>query len=295
MDWQQLKNFYLIVKLGSVTRAAEASFRTQSALSQQISRLEQDLNCTLFKRIGKAALSLTDEGEEVFKFAEDVFLRERDLQERLGGISSVANGAVYLAAPYAVLEFLLADLLGEFFGQFPKISLHIFHHQPQTALDQLAAGEIDFAFLHDSTIPHTFERHPWKKGRYMFVLPHGHPLLSKKDLQLADILQYPLNLSTRHVKLSARDKLDKTCQELGLTYKVALESPNVLLKFNYVMRGIGISFNLCYEAMIEQFSNRLAFIEMPDIFPGETISIALRKHMSMASYKKNFLNFILEK
>ncbi|MEG2173666.1 MAG: LysR family transcriptional regulator [Desulfovibrionaceae bacterium] len=294
MDWQQLKNFYLIVRLGSMTRAAEASFRTQSALSQQINKLEQDLHCTLFKRIGKTALLLTKEGEEVLQFAEDIFLRERYLYEQLDKLSSTAGGTVHIAAPYAVLEFLLVDLLGEYAQQFPEISLHILHQQPQTAIDQLAGGEIDFAFLHNSTIPHTFEKYPWKKGHYMFVVPHGHPVLLKEKPHLADIIQYPLNLATRHVKLSARDKLDKTCQEMGLTYKVAVESPNVLLKFNYVMRGIGISFNLCYDAMIEQFSDRLAFIGLPDIFPDETISIALRKNSVLTSYKKHFLDFILK-
>ena len=47
MEWQQLLGFYHVAKTGSFTRAAEATFRTQSALSQQVRALEEELDCPL--------------------------------------------------------------------------------------------------------------------------------------------------------------------------------------------------------------------------------------------------------
>jgi len=59
MEWQQIIGFYYVAKLSSFTKAADATFRTQSALSQQIENLEQELECQLFERIGKRKLRLT--------------------------------------------------------------------------------------------------------------------------------------------------------------------------------------------------------------------------------------------
>ena len=57
MEWQQLLGFYQVARLGSFTRAAAATFRTQSALSQQVKALEEELDCRLLERLGKAAIA----------------------------------------------------------------------------------------------------------------------------------------------------------------------------------------------------------------------------------------------
>lgn len=292
MDWQQLKSFYTIVKLGSMTRAADAMFRTQSALSQQISKLEAELHCTLFKRIGKSFMHLTDEGEKLYQYAEEAFLRERELFDQLDTLSTVSSGSLYLAAPYAVLEFLLGDVLRDFSQEHPQIALHIFHETPQVCIEQLMNGSVDLAFIHDSTIPKSLERYPWKKGRYMFVIPKEHPLAQKKKPTLRDILQYPLNVPSQNSKFSARERLDKICYEMNYKYKIALETSNVLLNINYAIRNIGISFVLCYDPIIAQFSDRALFIGMPDIFPDEMISIIIKKQ-ALFSSKNLLLQFLL--
>ena len=63
MEWQQLLGFYQVAKLGSFTKAAEATFRTQSALSQQVKALEDELGGRLLERLGKRRLKLTAAGE----------------------------------------------------------------------------------------------------------------------------------------------------------------------------------------------------------------------------------------
>ena len=66
MEWQQIIGFNYVAKLGSFTKAANATFRTQSAISQQIKNLEEELGCQLLERIGKRNLRLTSAGERFF-------------------------------------------------------------------------------------------------------------------------------------------------------------------------------------------------------------------------------------
>lgn len=293
MDWQQLKSFYTIVKLGNMTRAAEAMFRTQSALSQQINKLESDLDCVLFNRVGKSNFHLTDAGEALYQFAEQTFLRERDLLQRLEEINNVLSGAVHLAAPFAVLEFLLGDIICDFKRTYPKIALHIFDKSPQACIDMVTRGSVDLAFVHDSTIPTALKRHAWKTGHYTFAAPKGHPLTELREPGLQDFLRYPLNLPSPHAKFSAREKLDRRCYELGLKYRVSLETPNILLNIGYTLRDVGVSFILSYDKMIRDYSDRLVFFTLPDIFPDETISLIHRGGGNMTQHAEAFLDVVL--
>ena len=77
MEWQQILGFYHVAKLGSFTKAAEATFRTQPALSQQIKHLEDELECRLLERSEKygdgimatypTSVNGIDELKDVFK------------------------------------------------------------------------------------------------------------------------------------------------------------------------------------------------------------------------------------
>ncbi len=72
MEWRHILAFYHVAKLGSFTKAAEVLFKTQSALTQQIKALEDELGFPLLERIGKKKLKLTQAGEKFFVFAEEV-------------------------------------------------------------------------------------------------------------------------------------------------------------------------------------------------------------------------------
>ncbi len=64
MEWQQLLGFYQVAKLGSFTKAAEATFRTQSALSQQVKALEEELGAQLMERLGQTPLASSPRREK---------------------------------------------------------------------------------------------------------------------------------------------------------------------------------------------------------------------------------------
>jgi DNA-binding transcriptional LysR family regulator len=291
MDWQQLKCFHATVKLGSVTRASSAMFRTQSALSQQISRLESRLQCKLFQRIGKH-MKLTTEGEILFKFAEEMLLRERTVLEQLDVLSEKSAGTIHIGAPHALHCFLLMDVLHDYHKEFPRIILKIYERHPQNCIDMVLQGELNFCFTHQSTIPITLNSVPWRKARYMFLVPYAHPLLAKKSIGIEDIIQYPINLPSKNFKFTARDKFEAVCNKYSLEYHVSVDAGNVFVNIEYAARGMGIAFMLCYDKMIAKYSGQVHFISLPQVFPDETISIAFRKDGLAPKYKKDFLEFV---
>ncbi len=294
MEWQYLKGFYTIAKLGSVTRAADALFRTQSALSQQVAKLEQSLECTLFQRVGKNSLQLTTEGKEVFAFAEKMFLHERSLTEKLKALSQNYEGYIYLSAPYAVHQYILSQVLCTFLQQYPNILLHIFDYTPHRCIESVQRGQADFCIVHESSVPSSMHITPWLRGQYMVVVPKGHPLEKLERIELEDIVQYPLNLPRPNVKASARDKLDRACELAGLSFHTIVESPNAAINITYATKGVGIAVQLCYPHTIAHFKDRASFLPLTHIFPDENLVIAMRKEGEANAQKDEFLRFLFE-
>ena len=92
MEWQQLLGFYQVAKLGSFTKAAAATFRTQSALSQQVKALEEELDCQLLERLGKRRLRLTPAGEKLLAFAQGLLAQWETLTEELRDLKGRPQG-----------------------------------------------------------------------------------------------------------------------------------------------------------------------------------------------------------
>ncbi len=121
MEWQQIIGFYHVARLGSFTKAAEATFRTQSALSQQVKGLETELCCLLFERIGTRRIRLTPEGEKFLGFAEEVLQKFELVVDSMREKNGIHRGTLRLAAPFTTLYHLLPQVIRGYSEQFPHV------------------------------------------------------------------------------------------------------------------------------------------------------------------------------
>ena len=88
MDWDKLKIFHAVAEAGSFTNATINLNLSQSAISRQIQSLEQDLKVQLFERHARG-LTLTENGEYVFKTAHEVITKVIELETSLGDQISI--------------------------------------------------------------------------------------------------------------------------------------------------------------------------------------------------------------
>ncbi len=277
-----------------MTRAAEQQYRTQSALSQQIARLEEELGCRLLERIGKKGFVLTRAGEEFYQFTENVLLQKKNIQDRLKELSGEYAGTISIAAPYSALCFVLPDILKKYREAYPEVILQIFEKSPQDSLDFLRRGFIDFGVIHGSVALSSMAVTEWITGKYMLIVPHGHELTRRSPVTLEDIARYPLNLAGKNYKFSGRDNLDRKFEEADLTYRIGVEASNPLLNLEYASLGFGISFLFCYDGTLEKaYGDKLTFISMEHILPSEPVSIVCRAGSGLTDYKKKFLEMLV--
>ena len=215
MEWQQLVGFYHVAQLGSFTRAAEATLRTQSALSQQIKALEEEFSCRLLERIGKRRLQLTAAGEKLLAFAQSVLSHYENLQEELAAIKKLPHGRLQVAAPFTTLFHLLPNLLQEYRRRFPHVQLTILDRPQESVLQLVKTGFADFGFVRESIVPGDLQTRRWQQVRTVLMTPPDHPLARSGRVSLQDIAEYPLIVPPAGFRFSGRQTLAGTFCQIG--------------------------------------------------------------------------------
>jgi DNA-binding transcriptional LysR family regulator len=122
MDWDKLRIFYAVAEAGSFTHAGESLNLSQSAISRQISALEDSLKVTLFHRHARG-LILTEQGEVLHSTARDVFAKLAMTEAMLTESKVRPRGPLKVTTTFAFGVKWLTPRLGEFLELYPDIQL----------------------------------------------------------------------------------------------------------------------------------------------------------------------------
>ena len=124
MDWDKLRIFQAAAQAGSFTHAGETLNMSQSAVSRQVSGLEQDLGVPLFHRHARG-LILTEQGEELFRTANDVLVRLDTVRSRLAESADKPSGVLRITTTVGFGSTWLTKRLGEFVSLYPSVNVHL--------------------------------------------------------------------------------------------------------------------------------------------------------------------------
>lgn len=124
VDWDKLRIFHAVADAGSLTHAGEALNLSQSAVSRQISALEDTLGVPLFHRHARG-LILTEQGELLSRTVKDVFHKLAMVETRLAETKDRPSGPLRITTTVAFGAFWLTPALKEFVGLFPDIDVSL--------------------------------------------------------------------------------------------------------------------------------------------------------------------------
>lgn len=122
MDWDKLRIFHAAAAAGSFTHAADTLGLSQSAVSRQVSSLEQDLKVPLFHRHARG-LVLTEQGELLYHTAQDVLMKLESAKVKLTDSKERPNGELKVTTTVGLGTAWLAPRLGEFLDLYPDIQI----------------------------------------------------------------------------------------------------------------------------------------------------------------------------
>ncbi len=124
MDWDKLRIFHAVAEAGSFTHAGEELNLSQSAVSRQISALEESLSVPLFHRHARG-LVLTEQGELLYRTAHEVFGKLAMTQAQLTESKDRPKGPLKVTTTVAFGSTWLAPRMREFIEVYPEIELHL--------------------------------------------------------------------------------------------------------------------------------------------------------------------------
>ncbi|HWK14487.1 MAG TPA: LysR family transcriptional regulator [Rhizobiaceae bacterium] len=124
LDWDKLRVFHAAAEAGSFTHAAETLHLSQSAISRQVSALEQDIGVPLFHRHARG-LVLTEQGEMLYRTAHDVLMKLESVKLRLTEAKDRPSGLLRVTTTVGLGTAWLTARIPEFLEMYPDIQIQL--------------------------------------------------------------------------------------------------------------------------------------------------------------------------
>jgi len=238
MELHQLRYFVAVAETGSFSRGAERCGITQPSLSQQILKLESELDQRLFDRLGRS-VQMTPSGRILLPRAQRILAEVNSAANAVQQDVSSGKGSLTIGAIPTIAPFLLPDALNELRQRFPDSELHICEDTTDQLTRKLVRAEIDCAIMSPPVEePHLAEEKLFVEELFA-ILPKGHPLSGTGDLKLSMLDgQDAIVLQPMHC-LSAQ--VDAFCKAEHVARNVSCTTSQLTTLYNLVALGMGLS------------------------------------------------------
>ena len=238
MELAQLEVFLMVAREHRFSRAAEKLFRTQSAVSQTIRKLEVELGEALFDRSSREGV-LTDAGKVLVEYAEKLLNLRREAAESLVELRELQKGKLVIAANEFTALYLL-PILAEFRRLHPMIKITVQRALGSHIPDDVLRYRAEFGVLsyepQEPSVPSVVV----SLDELVFVVPPKHPLASAKQVS---IRQLGAESFVAHIVSSPyRDKVLQLFKTHKTPLHMDLELPTLQAIKQFVALGSGVAF-----------------------------------------------------
>ena len=278
--------FIKAIETGSFTKAAEELGYTQSAISQMVQSLEEELSTTLILR-SRTGITLTPDGEEFLPFIRNICNSHRELLEKQKEMEGLQSGLIRIGTFSSVSCNWLPGLMKDFKEQYPSVHFELYQGGYTNISDWIKEGTVDFGFVNPKAVS-KLTTIPLQEDEMLAVLPKEHPLSTQTIVSLKDLTKEPYIL------------LD----EIGLSEPLTVFQqnnlePNIQFRvyddyaiMSMIEKGLGISI------LPKLVLSRCPYhIETKVISPSvaRTISLAYKDKKVLPIASRYFIDFIIER
>lgn len=228
MELRQLKYFVEVGRLGSFSLASKSLFITQSTISQQIRKLEEELGVELLTRDTRH-VTFSDYGEQFYPCAVQVLEEAKAGAERIRDVKDLKVGRLSVGATYSFGPLLKQTVL-DYYRLYPHIRLDLLITSKEDLQQKLLDRELDVALTYKSPLGEDhIESHLLFRSRLCLVGRIGELKGVGKTVSVQDLTRFPLALPSKG--LQARDTLEDVlfAQNVNLDIRLEINSVRTLL------------------------------------------------------------------
>lgn len=277
--------FMKVIELGSFTKAAAELNYSQSAVSQAVKALEEELGTSLLSRI-RHQPALTRDGEAYLPYIQSIASGEAALERKRKEMAGLQGGEIRLGAFTSVGRNLLPSLIKGFHEQYPDVSFEILQGEYDSIRAWLENGQVDLGFINLS-MAGQLESQAIYQDEMVAVLPPESPLAAKETVSLSDLATEPfieLDEGSHSVAVDAFHERGLEPRHLAKVY----DDYTIL---SMVRQGIGCS--IMYAFVLQGLGDGLAVRPIKEHL-RRTIALAWNHTDTLALAPRCFLSYLLE-
>lgn len=238
IDTRTLRYFVQIVESGSMSKAARQLFVAQSALSQQMAKLEDQIGKPLLDRSSKG-VTPTENGHALYSHAKFTL---RHFEQALSIARSETNsvqGMVSVGLPATTVAAIGLPLVKRIRERYPGILLNVVEGMSGHLSQLMRTGQLDLAVLFSRDISPELIVEPLLEEELFFIIPEHSQLIEahRHSIEIAEVAHIPLILPTSSHGL--RQRIARAFDDLGLTPNVVAEIDSLSLLMSCVYDNIG--------------------------------------------------------
>ncbi len=279
--------FYETARFQSFSTAAQHLYVSQSAISQCIHQLEDDLNVQLFVRT-RRGITLTNEGEFLFSKVENAINSIEQGESQLERLRHLESGELRIAAGDTITTHFLLKYLEEFHATYPQVRIEMANSYSSQMLDLVKEGKADLAFVNMPMEDEELAFEPCIEINDLFVC--GPDFDKKASYSWEEIAQLPLILIEKNA--SSRKFLEKNfkAKNISLDPQIEVAVHDLLIRFASIHLGVS--------CVVEQFSKEevekgiIQKIQLDPPLPKRSIGCAYLKNAPLSFAAKAFLDLV---
>lgn len=290
MELHQLQYVVEVANQKNFTRAADKINVSQSTLSQQIGKLEDELGVKLFDRNSRT-VGLTQVGEDFINQAKILLDNLEKSKQIVQEYKGLLKGTLRIGAIASLGRIDFANLMTEFCRQYPDVKLEIVQAGTYGLLEKLASKSIDIAFVilpADDQYRDISFRH-LAYDEFILALPPSHRLAGKPTIDLAEVAE------EKFIFHPATDRMFFLCMEAcvsaGFHPNIVCESNHSPTCLSLINAGMGIGFFPLEK--IENTKIDLAIARLSEPLKKDIV-LAARKEGGLSPVAARFHNFVLQ-
>jgi DNA-binding transcriptional LysR family regulator len=271
MDLRRLSLFLAVAEHGNFTRAAEAAYMSQPAVSLAVKELERELGAELFYRLGRQ-VTLTAAGEALVEPARQAL---RDVQVGAAAVAAVAGlsaGRLDLCCLPSLAAHPVAELIGRFRRSHPAVAVDMAAaDDPADLVGLLRSGRCEVGVTEATMTPADLQHYDLMKQALLVVMPPGAASytrpISLRRLRSMPIVTTPVGTSTRRL-------VDESFAAAGVVPEVVVVTAQRDALLPLVIAGAGAT--LVPEPIAHQAAGQGAVIARPSPAVTRTVVLAHR-------------------
>ncbi len=240
-DVARLRTLRKIAEHGSFSRAASELGYTQSAVSQQIAALEDEVGLSLLNRATRP-VALTDAGRTLADHAERALEHLAAAEAELDAVRGLRAGRVRIAAFPSAFSTFLPTAIAEFHRRHPDVRVELTEAEPDAALPLLRTGDADLAIVYRLGADERFDVVALLDDEHRAVLPSRHPLARRDAVTVADLggeaWIVPRADGPAH---GYREQFERLCADAGFAPRIVLETDDLQAVQAFVAAGLGVA------------------------------------------------------